>query len=132
MLLVRSVYYSKATPGSDGSLNAILKASRDNNRALNITGALVYDRGRFLQVLEGARPVVSGLLRRIAADPRHQAMTLAEFTEINARRYADWSMAYVDADAAAHPVRLTEYDAAPAEALLRQVDLFLERAGIAA
>jgi hypothetical protein len=125
MLLVRSLYYSDAVLSGVGDIDAILDVARAKNAAQNITGILVIDRGRFLQVLEGGRNVVSATLLRIAADPRHRNMRLADFTEVSERRYHTWSMGYVDAAVRTSPVRLTEFAMAPAEALYRQIEFYL-------
>lgn len=132
MLLVRSLYYSDTALSSVGDIDAILDTARRRNAEMNITGVLIIDRGRFLQVLEGAREVVSSLLLRIAADPRHGNMRLADFTEVSERRYHTWSMGYVDTETRLSPVRLTEFDSAPAEALYRQIEYFLGQSEYAA
>lgn len=127
MLLVRSLYYSDASPLRVGDIDAILDTARRTNAALNITGVLVIDRGRFMQVLEGGRDAVGGLLLRIAADPRHRNMKLADFSEITERRYNRWSMAYADAEDSSASVRLTEFASAPADALYHQVESYLAK-----
>ncbi|MEQ8435481.1 MAG: BLUF domain-containing protein [Oceanicaulis sp.] len=132
MLLVRSLYYSDAVLSSVGDIDAILDTARRRNAEMNVTGVLIIDRGRFLQVLEGAREVVSGLLLRIAADPRHGDMRLADFTEASERRYHTWSMGYVDAETRLSPVRLAKFDSAPADALYRQIDFYLGQTEYAA
>ncbi len=132
MLLVRSLYCSEAALSDVGDIDAILNAARRNNAALKLTGALVLDRGRFLQVLEGAREAVSTMLLRIAADPRHCNMRLVDFSETTGRRYSNWSMAYMDAEDSSASVRLTRFDAAPAEALYHQVERYLAKTEYAA
>jgi hypothetical protein len=132
MLLVRSLYFSDASPLRIGDIDAILDTARRTNASLNITGVLVIDRGRFMQVLEGGRDAVGGLLLRIAADPRHRNMKLADFSEVSERRYHSWSMGYADAQACSAPVRLTEFDPAPADALYRQIDSYMGQTRYAA
>ena len=49
------VYVSNAKYGlGDRDMESILAASRRNNRALDVTGLLIYADGVFIQVLEGA------------------------------------------------------------------------------
>ena len=84
--------------GFDDGIGAILKASERNNPAEGLTGALAYDDGHFIQVVEGPRDAVSRLLFTIAADERHTGMTLVEFAEISRRRFSDWTMAFVNRD----------------------------------
>ena len=50
----------------------------------------------FLQALEGERGKVTSLYARIHADPRHKDLELLHCESITERRYAAWSMAYVD------------------------------------
>ena len=105
MFLVRALYYSTAAlpaspKGFDRGVEAILKTAERNNPAEGLTGALAYDDGHFIQVLEGPREAVSNRLFAIAQDDRHTAMTIVEFTEISRRRFADWTMAFVNRDTA--------------------------------
>ncbi|MGX6647003.1 BLUF domain-containing protein [Maricaulaceae bacterium MS644] len=132
MLLVRSLYYSDAALSSVGDIDAILDTARRRNAELNITGVLIIDRGRFLQVLEGGREAVSSLMLRIAADPRHCNMRIADFAEVSERRHHTWSMGYVDAETCLSPVRLTQFDSAPADSLYRQVEYYLAQPQYAA
>lgn len=131
MLLVSALYYSTASAGRDDMplrqrMDAIMKSSARNNHRLGLTGALVYERGRFIQILEGPRGTVSAMLSQIAGDPRHTDMVIAEVTEISARRYADWSMGFINADTApAELGRLPDLDVAPAETLRARIDLVL-------
>lgn len=127
MLLCRLIYYSRATiPAGAGALSGdlgrILNASLRNNARDRISGALIYDRGRFVQVLEGGRGVLNRVYQRIRYDMRHEAMTLADFAEIPHREFAAWSMAYADAAKAgdAGPA-LIDLEVAPAEVLLEKI-----------
>jgi CheY-like chemotaxis protein len=88
------LYYSLATkPLSEGELYELLSQARQSNAARQITGVLVYQHGRYVQVLEGPEAEVRALYARIQQDPRHtQVVTISEAT--NSRRYlAQWRMA---------------------------------------
>ncbi len=74
-------------------IDAVLEASRRNNRAAAITGLLVYDGVRFLQALEGERSAVELAFARIKADPRHRAAVMLSSREIADREFGDWDMA---------------------------------------
>ncbi len=78
-------------------LEEILEQARSSNAAVQITGALVYVDGTFLQVLEGDAALVKALMARIAADVRHEAVTVLKETEKAAPVFSDWKMAYVSA-----------------------------------
>ena len=93
MQLVRLVYYSrpvKATTPEE--VLQILKSAMVKNERLGITGALAVSNNYFVQVLEGSRAHVSKLIFEIAADKRHDDVTLVSFEEVNARLFAKWSM----------------------------------------
>ena len=76
-------------------LLSILAASRSYNRDADITGMLVFGNGTFLQTLEGDRETVERLFEKIARDPRHADVNVLRRREIGARRYSEWSMAFV-------------------------------------
>lgn len=127
MFLTRLIYHSRPSfdpgdPALEGELDRILAAGLKNNPPQALTGALVLDGDRFIQVLEGARRTVSATFRRIAADPRHHDVELVFCGEIDTRRFDDWSVATLRADTlpACEPVR-TQYDLVTADGLLERV-----------
>ena len=67
------------------------KASR-RNKALNVTGVLSFDNGRFGQILEGKPKDVETIWEFILKDPRHTNVVSLGMKKINARRFANWSM----------------------------------------
>jgi hypothetical protein len=91
--LSRLIYASTAREPLDGrGLARLVRHARAANRAAGVTGVLVYDAGRFLQVLEGPAPTVAALATRIAADPRHVDFdVISEQTGIR-RGFAGWDM----------------------------------------
>lgn len=96
----RLIYRSKSKlEGSkdtrEAELANILKASRKNNPANGLTGALVLYDDWFAQVLEGAEQSVRDLLAKIDADDRHSGVKVFE-EEPNAQRvFGKWAMALV-------------------------------------
>jgi Sensors of blue-light using FAD len=78
-------------------LEEILGHARRSNAAQQVTGALVYVDGTFLQVLEGDRATVQSLMSRISADVRHETVTVLKESDIAAPVFRDWRMAYVSA-----------------------------------
>ena len=99
MNLVRLLYVSHLAKGcGPDELKQIVEASRKNNAESGITGALCYSGNGFLQCLEGSRGAVNDLYVRIVGDERHKDVTLVEYSEIENRDFADWSMAYVRTD----------------------------------
>jgi|GEM_PF-2372811 len=76
----------------EADLASIAAAATRNNPALSLTGVLLYDAGRFVQVIEGPREGVWALQRRLLADPRHS--DLAELFEVDCpeRTFHQWQM----------------------------------------
>ncbi|MGU3664277.1 BLUF domain-containing protein [Methylobacterium sp. A49B] len=98
--LYRLVYASKnLLQGSEAEMSAavrqILDASQRNNRAVGVTGALMFNTGAFAQVLEGPRRGVEATFERIQRDLRHGDVTVLQCGPTESRSFATWSMAFV-------------------------------------
>ncbi len=92
------IYSSQANRAmSIADLEAILVDARAGNEKRNVTGALIYVDGVFLQILEGEKQAVLGLMRSIAADTRHSSVTVFHEGEVDRPLFSNWRMAYVDA-----------------------------------
>jgi hypothetical protein len=93
--LERLVYGSTATGHTDNLLNiaTILAESGRNNARDGLTGALAAHDGRFIQVIEGSRDSIDGLLRRLATDPRHKDIVIFGRDPVEQRLFGDWVMA---------------------------------------
>ena len=95
-MLTQLVYTSTAIqPMPKSKLYKILADSRVNNKLADVTGALVYADGNFLQVLEGNQEAVSNLVEKIAKDRRHKDIKVSFQTDIERRTFKAWEMAYV-------------------------------------
>ncbi|MBL7861208.1 MAG: BLUF domain-containing protein [Cyclobacteriaceae bacterium] len=89
------VYVSYATRSlSDQDLLKILQSSRENNKALGITGMLIYLHERFIQALEGNEQKVQTLLEKIKEDPMHKKVTLILEGTSPHRLFKNWSMGF--------------------------------------
>ena len=101
MSLFRLVYASTSLLSDEPDLASeqierILLASRRNNEAAEITGALLFSDTNFSQVLEGPRAEVEGLYyETLHQDPRHKDLILLLGEPLAARQFPDWSMAYI-------------------------------------
>lgn len=96
-MLTRLTYFSEnhidPLKGSALSvLGEIMSASTRNNKASDLTGALVFDSQWFLQTLEGERNDVWRTFERIRDDERHSDVVVAEMIEVNERKFGSWSM----------------------------------------
>jgi hypothetical protein len=83
---------------TNDELLEILKVSRENNHAKEITGLLLYKGGNFMQVLEGDEEIVRALYQKIAQDPRHKDVSLISEEQIQKRQFAAWEMAFTNLD----------------------------------
>lgn len=90
MPLSRLIYHSEAVDGAD--TGAILAVSKRNNALAGISGALLDVEPYYVQVLEGGRKALGDTFLRIARDPRHRAVTLCEFVEVERRVFPAWDM----------------------------------------
>jgi hypothetical protein len=96
--LHRLVYASSASgPLFAEKLDRILFQARHNNARSGLTGIMLFQEGRFLQVLEGARGALLELVERIRRDKRHQNLTILELGPAEARIFPDTPMAWLSA-----------------------------------
>jgi len=87
-------YVSAARVGlSWADVDAIAVAARRNNHCNHITGLLVHDGARFLQVIEGERESVESLYSRIRADPRHVDPAVVTARAVTERAFSAWDLA---------------------------------------
>lgn len=87
------IYVSTASMAFDAAQLAALRseAARNNVRC-GITGMLVYDGQRFMQLLEGADRTVHATMKRIRRDGRHSQIEILREEDAAERECPDWSM----------------------------------------
>ena len=91
--LLRLTYASRAVDGlTKDDLRAIANEAQDRNRALGVTGLLLYVEGDFLQVLEGPGGAVEQIYELIENDRRNRWVTRLSTERILRRAFEDWSM----------------------------------------
>lgn len=95
-LLYRSVSFID-TPEVINSVWEILRVSHKNNSRDGLTGLLVYDQGRFFQVLEGCAESIEACYSRIMSDSRHKNIETLSNHDMSPRMFSRWSMGFVDA-----------------------------------
>ena len=89
------VYVSLANKEmSDQDLKGLLKAARNKNEKLNVTGLLLYRDGFFIQALEGEEDTIDALFDRISKDSRHRDVTTVYKKPIKQRAFPDWTMGF--------------------------------------
>jgi len=93
--MISIAYVSEATaPMSERGLVSLLKRARANNDVRQLTGALLYHEGRFVQILEGPDEAVEKCFEAICADRRHRNIQKINEEQIQQRRSAEWTMAF--------------------------------------
>lgn len=107
MALSQLIYVSTAYQEfGDQVLERILDSSIRNNRQAGVTGMLLYSKGSFMQVLEGAPEAVDETFARIELDPRHHGVFVLSKEAVERRDFAGWSMGFrrvTEHDPARHP-----------------------------
>jgi hypothetical protein len=93
--MIQLCYISTARPHvSWDSVDEILAVSRRNNARDRVTGLLLFNGKRFLQLLEGAPPLVESAYARISKDARHYAVVKLSERRIEEREFGGWDMAF--------------------------------------
>jgi hypothetical protein len=107
--MIRLTYISTAVRDLRAeAIDDILAASRRNNRRDRITGLLLHDGRRFLQMLEGEPSIVEVAYSRILKDQRHRACVKLDERVVETRVFGDWDMAWRRLDAATDAASLSE------------------------
>jgi hypothetical protein len=73
-------------------LDDIVKKSKINNPEHGITGLLFYHNQRFIQVLEGEKDSLEGLMSILEKDNRHKNIQRILDQPIKKRGFRDWNM----------------------------------------
>jgi hypothetical protein len=95
MALVELIYTSLSRAlNENNDVKDILATSERNNAATSVTGLLLFDGERYIQILEGESQNVEGLFDAIQNDPRHHDLELLHKGNIAGRSFQSWRMAY--------------------------------------
>ena len=95
MPLQELIYTSVAhADGNDEDVKNILASSQRNNAALFVTGLLLFDGQRYIQILEGDSTNVDSLFEVISQDSRHHDLELLHKGQVKGRSFENWRMAY--------------------------------------
>ena len=96
MQLKALTYTSRASLDlSAQDLADIHDSARHLNALDGITGLLVFDGVRFLQIVEGSQEAIDSLVDRLRADSRHSAVEVRDERLVDERSFPDWSMELV-------------------------------------
>jgi CheY-like chemotaxis protein len=102
---------------SDNDLMDILNTAHQYNRSANISGALIYYKNYFLQVLEGEQSVVDNLFyNHISKDKRHIDVAVFSQEVADKRQFRFWDMGFFGSfeNGSIELLGLTDFDEHPA------------------
>jgi hypothetical protein len=77
---------------SDADLASLERSSAERNSREDVTGLVMYDEGRFFQLLEGPAESVSRVWASVRRDQRHDEIEVLDSGPISARLFGGWSM----------------------------------------
>ena len=90
------IVYTSEYIGKEEDINPVLddivKKSKIHNPEYGITGLLFYHNQRFIQVLEGERDALEGLMSILEKDNRHRNIQRIIDQQIKKRGFNDWNM----------------------------------------
>jgi hypothetical protein len=94
----RVVYVSSASSAfSTEDLTQLLEKARRANGAADVTGMLIYCKGKFLQALEGPPAAVRDTFARIERDQRHRDIVQLQRGDAS-RLFSNWAMGFSNLD----------------------------------
>jgi hypothetical protein len=80
-------------------LGEIHQSARHLNALDGITGILMFDGTRFLQIIEGGEEAIDNLVERLRRDSRHSALEVRDERLVEERSFPEWSMEMVKVSA---------------------------------
>jgi Sensors of blue-light using FAD len=94
------MYYSELLPelkaNSAEVLDSIEGQAKQHNPDVKVNGVLFYDRGHFIQLLEGGESEVWELYQHISLDQRHHKVELIFFEPVKKQEFNNWNMDVFD------------------------------------
>jgi hypothetical protein len=109
---------------SDADCLAIQRKSSIYNSLIDVTGLLLFNSRRFVQVLEGREDVVRDLYARISSDPRHHGMVILGEEHVPERQFGQWAMAFDEGNGDSNGSSNGNWGKLP-----EKVDALLDKAG---
>lgn len=91
LLYVSDRHSSATEPKWD--IDEMVRAARNRNRRLDVTGALISTKLHFAQYLEGPQAALAELMASIGRHPAHSDLRLMDPPSLETRRFQDWSLA---------------------------------------
>ncbi|HEX8064145.1 MAG TPA: BLUF domain-containing protein [Allosphingosinicella sp.] len=113
----------------DEDLAAIHQTARHLNALDGITGLLLFDGSRFLQIIEGSEPAIDNLVERLRMDRRHSAFEIRDERFVDRRSFSGWSMELLRVGAGFNAARDEVGTILPKEVAAPVRELVLKMAG---
>lgn len=118
MSLIRLLYRSDSElTGSDRAVReaafALADEAHARNTSIEVSGALMFAGGVFVQLLEGSSEAVESVFERICCDVRHRRLVLLDCSAIEQRVFGDRGMVAFEGDARARALFPTISEATP-------------------
>lgn len=111
-LLSRLIYVGWSSHPISVDVPDILRQSTLNNQRSDVTGALCFLDGVYLQYLEGPAAAVEALFQKIEVDGRHHMPKLLDRRFVTERSFEQWSMAAIRWDDECDGILRTHADGA--------------------
>lgn len=93
--LYKIMYISSASESmSNQALENLLNKCRSKNQHFDVTGYLIYHKGKFIQLLEGRKITVEYIYNTVALDTRHDKIVKLCAEPIEQRVFPDWKMGF--------------------------------------
>ena len=101
VLLIKTVSYTSLARFdlTAGDLIEIHQTAKRLNALDGITGLLIFNGTRFLQIIEGDEAAIDDLIDRLRRDDRHSAVEIRDCRFAERRVFSDWSMELVQVNA---------------------------------
>jgi len=94
-LLYQLIYSSRTTHTlTNPDLSSIVSIAQRKNLEVNITGALCYAQGTFLQCIEGEHSIIHELYQHLHKDERHEQLKTLDIRKISKRRFPNWTLGF--------------------------------------
>jgi hypothetical protein len=78
---------------SNDEIERILESCKKNNPSLDITGVLLYNDSKFIQLVEGDLKTLLSLYDKIKLDSRHNNPVLISCRPVKEKTFPSWHMA---------------------------------------
>ncbi len=92
-MLVQLIYVSnRNSTCTEPEIQKILNSCKKNNPGLDVTGVLLYNDKKFLQLVEGEYKTILDTFDRIKKDTRHNNCVMLSCSPIKEKSFSSWNM----------------------------------------